>query len=94
MNLQPDQAYISLRNSLIPEAEAFTNKLVGRSAIGKSDAERDKWNARWNQNFHSRMNRLYWWAVEEKEKQSCLAEEKATKDEKAWESLIGEKVNV
>lgn len=49
-----DAEYIRERNSLIPEAEKFADRVVPWTAADSMD----DWSARWNKAFHGRMNEL------------------------------------
>ncbi len=63
--MQPDPEYITIRNSLIPEAEAFTNKLCGNAYRGSNKKEKAVWDSRWSRNFLKRMDFLYHEKMEE-----------------------------
>jgi hypothetical protein len=54
-----DKDYAKLRNSLIPEAEKFTNKHCGVSYEGENQKEREAWSAKWSRCFVRRMDHLY-----------------------------------
>lgn len=54
-----DIDYISLRNTLIPEAEAFAYTAVGMPPPKFSWNLHYSWAQRWNYAFHRAMNTLY-----------------------------------
>lgn len=49
-----DKDYEIERNLLIPEALNFVNKQAGKIP----DGDREKWNMKWNNAFHTKMNEL------------------------------------
>jgi len=55
----PDLDYIATRDSFIQEAEQHANKLVGKKFRGGTEKERLAWTARWNLEYHKRINWLY-----------------------------------
>jgi len=63
--MNPDPEYIKLRDSLIPKAEKWTNKLCGKKNQGGNKKERDVWNARWSREFLKRVDFLYQEKMEE-----------------------------
>ncbi len=62
---RPDPDYIKLRNSLIPEAEKWTNKLCGRRYWGADKKGKAVWDSRWSRQFFKRMDFLYQEKMEE-----------------------------
>ncbi len=68
--MNPDPEYIALRNSLIPEAEKWTNKLCGNKYRGENKKEKASWDARWSREFLKRVDFLY----QEKMEELCFAE--------------------
>ncbi len=55
----PNPEYIKLRESLIPEAMEWTNKLCGKRYQGESKKEKTAWDARWSREFLKRVGFLY-----------------------------------
>jgi hypothetical protein len=52
-----NRIYEDMRNSFIPEAEKYANKLNGKNRKGRNVAH-DVWADKWNKDFHGMMNEL------------------------------------
>jgi len=52
------QAYEIARNALIPDAEAYADKITGIAPNSSEKAYKD-WEKLWNLTFHSKMNQLW-----------------------------------
>jgi len=51
-----DTKYVTLRERLIPEAEAYADQVAGTR--GNTKREVEEWAAKWNKAFHTMMDKL------------------------------------